>query len=323
MKILFVDCVAYKAYNYATPKKEGLGGSESTVMRIAHGLSQRNHEVFHYNRIDSARTQIEYSYGIGHLGANTPYPTPDVVIHIRCYTDPASWKARFPNAKHLIWYHDFPSQWITPADSDIDGVCVSHSHKINLERYMATVPGFIKRPIRVIYNPVVSYPVRHAKIPGRLGFFSSPERGLDRCYELYSMAKKIRPHLSFAYSNPGYFADGTLPDDAINMGQMAHPQVCEEISKCEVLFYPLARVVEAFGIVYGEANAMGTPVLACDLGAVREVLGNGNTILPTDASEEQIITALFEMMDKKPLVKADARFAIENVIDQWEYLLSQ
>ena len=320
MKIMFVDYVAYKPYSYATPKKEGLGGSESTVIRIAHGLAQRNHETFLFNRIDTARTQIDYIYGVGHLGSDTPYPTPDVVIHIRCGTRPTYWKERFPNAKHFVWYHDSPGPWLVKEESDLEAICVSHWQKMIYEKHIPTIPDFIKRPINVIYNPVIPYPVRHQVIPGRLGFFSSPERGIERCYELYVKAKKIRPELSFAFSNPGYFADVTLPNDAINMGQLSHPRVCEEISKCEALFYPFAFVPEAFGIVYGEANAMGTPVLACDLGAVREVLGTGNTILATDSTDEQIITALFEMLDSKPLVKADARFSIDSVLDQWEHL---
>ncbi len=321
MKILFVDCVAYKPYTYVTPTKEGLGGSESTVVRIAHGLAQRNHQVFLFNRIDTARTQIDYIYGIGHLGAETPYPTPDVVIHIRFGTQVAYWKECYPSARHIVWYHDFAGSWLTKEESDLEGICVSHWHKMNLEKYISTVPDFIKRPIYVIYNAVVTYPVLNKKIAGRLGYFSSPHKGLQRCYELYARAKKERPYLSFAYSNPGYFADEYLPAEAINMGQMIHSQVSEELSKCEVLFYPAATYPETFGIVMAEANAVGTPVLACDLGAARELLGNGNTILATDSTDEQIIAALFEMLDRKPLVMADARFSINSVLDQWEHLL--
>ncbi|MDX1922210.1 MAG: hypothetical protein SFW65_03650 [Alphaproteobacteria bacterium] len=324
MRILFIDCATYKPYSYETPKKEGLGGAEMITIRIAYGLAQRHHEVFIYNHTDLARAEIEYIYGIGHLGAQTPCPKPDVVIHIRCHTNPSHWKQLFPKARHVIWYHDRAGAWMNKNDSDMEGICVSHSHKINIEQYIPTVEGFIKRPIHVIHNPVVTYPIRQKKIPGRLGFFSAPYKGLERCYELYAKAKRIRPHLTFACSNPGYFANGSLPEDAFNMGQLNHRETCDEISKCEVLFMPVAIIPDSFGLVAPEANAMGTSVLACEFASVLEVASNcGNTLLPANATDNQIITALFELLDSKPLVKADKRFELESILDQWEHFLSK
>lgn len=321
MNILFIDYVAYKKYTYDSPKYEALGGTEASVVRVAHGLVQRQHHVFLYNHCDSQKSDIEYIGGIGHVGDQSSFPAPDAVIYIRCYTNQSLWRSKYPNAKHLIWYHDFGGKWLSAADSGMEGICVSHWHKMNLQEHIATIPDFIKKPIHIIYNPVIPYATRKPKIPGRLCFFSSPHKGLNRSYELYLLAKKQRPELSFVYSNPGYYADGNLQGDATNLGQLAHQRVCEEFSASEVTLYPVNFYPETFGISLAESNAMGTPVLACDLGAMREVLGMGNIILPVNASNEEILNALFEILDHKPLVTADARFSINTVIDQWEHLL--
>ena len=130
--------------------------------------------------------------------------------------------------------------------------------------------------------------------------------------------------MELVYANPGYLPskDFNSPD-VINLGELSHSKVLEEMSKCEVLFQTQRVFAESFGIVLAEANAMGTPVLSHNFGAASEVLmqaGNGvvNCNNPTTIED-----TLVRMLQKPQEVHLDKRFTIDEVGAKWDKLLGE
>lgn len=322
MNILFIDGVCPRPYTLRNLRNEALGGTESSVLRVAEGLKNAGHEV---SLLQHCRVAAEeFEEGIRHLTADSRLPQPDKVIHLRTATEVATWREVWPDAAHYVWLHDN----MLVAEPEMAGqelICVSQWHRAQVVRALPV--GWSGPLPSVIYNPVVtSGAKRRDKIPGRLGFFSSPHKGLSQVIELFLKAQAAIPDLSLIVANPGY-----LPDmhhaSIINLGQLNHRQTLEAMSRCQVLFYPQTVFPETFGLVMAEANYMGTPVLAHDMGAAMEVLGDVriNTFVNyvIDCTKSETVEKALDAILGRPLMvpEPDCRFSLENVIKAWEKLL--
>jgi len=106
----------------------------------------------------------------------------------------------------------------------------------------------------------------------------SPEKGIGT---LLSAWKTGRMHLGLKIIGDGPMADQVRSYSAGNAGVEylgAQPQdsVYREMAKAKFLVFP-SEWFETFGLTSVEAFAQGTPVLAADLGAVRELVVEGVT----------------------------------------------
>lgn len=324
MKVLFVDMAASKPYTMNTLRSYAMGGTEATVLRVAGGLAKEGFEVFLFEGCDANRAELTVD-GVRHI-PDTAMPDVDVCIHLRTALFIEGFKELYPKARHIVWLHDIvtePEPELVNAD---EVVCVSHWHLQQTCEAWPAEPAEFKA--RFIYNPVVvGGAKRHEKVPGRLGFFSSPHKGLKQTVELFQELRKKTPSLSLVVANPGYLPD-MVPDGVTFLGQLPHHRVLEEMSKCEALFYPQTVFPETFGLVLAEANAMGTPVLAHDFGAAREVLmathNNRRCNEVLDLNKEGYLeAALYRLRYAPPKAEADPRFSLENVLAQWKDLLNE
>jgi glycosyltransferase involved in cell wall biosynthesis len=93
--------------------------------------------------------------------------------------------------------------------------------------------------------------------------------------------------------------------------------------------FVLASAWEGMPLVVGEAMAMEKPVVATDVGGVRELVGEAGVILPAK-SPEALAEAMLEMMRSTPEARGAlgraareriaARFSIDAKADEWEAL---
>lgn len=319
MKILFIDSVCYKPYTCNTLRTEALGGTEATVLRVARGLAKVGHTVGLFELIDPHR-EVEVIDGVAHINDEADQQ-PDVVVHLRTARLVAPFREAWPDARHIVWMHDLgvTSRLTAEPLQGLEVVCVSDFHA---KQWLKAEGGSVKSVTR-IYNPVEVDSFRYPKAEGRLGFFSSPHKGLAQVISKFEEANKTRADkLHLVVGNPGYINQERLPifvpSDVTFLGELPHHKAMEEMSKCQALFYPQDLFPETFGLVLAEANAMSTPVIAHSFGAAAEVLQGVNTLhnvllKPGDG----VSKALDYCLSNGGLPKPDPRFEIDAVVSHW------
>jgi glycosyltransferase involved in cell wall biosynthesis len=93
--------------------------------------------------------------------------------------------------------------------------------------------------------------------------------------------------------------------------------------------FVLASAWEGMPLAVGEAMAMGKPVVATDVGGVRELLAEKGLIIPAKSSES-LADAMLEMMRKTDKERRGigrsareriaAQFSMDAKADEWELL---
>jgi glycosyltransferase involved in cell wall biosynthesis len=89
------------------------------------------------------------------------------------------------------------------------------------------------------------------------------------------------------------------------------------------VFYPQTVHAETFGLVFAEANAVGTPVLAHDFGAAREVLSNPEQLV--DGKDPRALIAKLRAWHDGARAQVAARpeFRASAVIAEWLRLVEE
>jgi glycosyltransferase involved in cell wall biosynthesis len=326
VKVLFIDTVAYKPYTFKTLANEALGGSEASLLRVAKGLAERGHEVAIFELL-RAHDDEEIQEGVRFVHDSSEL-NPDIVVHFRTSKLVDAMRQSYPKARPFMWTQDLGGPHL--ADEPLGAaeiICVSDFHK---EQFAEAAKRYCKEPhapISRIHNPVQIDGLRYPKVSRRLGFFSSPHKGLGGVLLAFQNARANRPNLELVVGNPGYItAPEILTEGVTFLGELPHHRVMEEMSRCELLFYPQTIFPETFGIVLAEANAMGTLVLSHRFGAAHEVLAegsNGGNYVTDCTHEENVARGLEVLLKSQAKVGLDPRFALSAVIDEWEKLLGE
>ncbi len=335
-----------------------MGGTESSLVRVAQGLSEK-HVVYvaHYAR----KHDYIHSPNLSFIGKKTLAKlNPDQFDRVIVLKQAPALKKiskKFVNAQFFLWLHDLPYrfitdpenrrhiQWIKESKCTVVGVSKSH-----IDLYSSMSDQQISTTY--IYNPIDENLKSDSSVavdPNRLLFYSSPHKGLNQVLESFRRAKKILPDLTLYVANPGYlklnprsrftyllesyihrlFWEGNpaVESEALNqqgvhvLGALSHQQVIEEVRKSCCIFYPQTMYPETFGLVYAESNAVGTPVLAHDFGAAREVLSSSDQLVNA-FDEQQVLDKLTRWTQgQRPQVSANPQVRLEKVISKWLRLL--
>jgi glycosyltransferase involved in cell wall biosynthesis len=318
--ILFTDFAASRGYTYNTLRSEALGGSEASLLRVAKLLGVDN-DICVYQNADPYRGEARID-GVRHIGQEGLTQSPDIVIHFRTGVLMQDMKEEIPNARHIMWAQDF---FVKPEDllclEGEEVVVLSQAHKLNLLQ-VCDIAKVSTKAIHVVPNPVEVDAQRQPKAGKRLGFFSSPHKGLSQVIEHFTALSKAYEGINMVYANPGYIPSLDAAGASItNLGMLRHSRVLEEMSKCDMLFYPQTVFPETFGIVLAEANAMGVPVLSHDFGAASEVLRQPGNIVADCNNFATIEQSVLTLLQDKPEPILDLRFEMQTVADMWRKLL--
>jgi glycosyltransferase involved in cell wall biosynthesis len=279
--LLFFDPLCPRPYGADSLRTGGLAGTEASTVRIAEALDAW---VAQHNRTE----------------AQGRYRPPSAVAHVRhvvVLRDPRALKdaARlFPGAHLTLWVHDriepgsSRARWFERAVPQLrllqpDIVCVSDYQRERVAATVAGLPGCEHLVVRRIYNPVddAIVPDGTPVDPGKLVFFSSPNKGLRFALDAFRALKRRMPDLRLCVGNPGYKSFNAAATPGVEwLGSLPHARVLAEVRAALCTFSPNFVIPETFGLVFAESRAVGTPVLTYDCGAAREVLGDPEELLP-------------------------------------------
>lgn len=250
----------------------------------------------------------------------------------------------FPKAKLFYWMHDIPSKRLWKYKRKLqrlgcDIIAISN-YQIELiekawrgnvwQRFIDKVVATKKPAIHVVYNPVDdklkpdNTPIKNNK----LLFYSAPDRGLEIILENFKAVKEKLNHFELHIAHPGYSSlddyQHLLKQPGINiLGSLSHDDIIKVVREAYCIFYPQAKKPECFGLVYAEANAVGTPVLAHAFGAANEILLNESQLINAKSPHEIIKRLDTWQQQGRPKVALDKKFRPNAVRKAWFDLLQQ
>lgn len=334
-RVLFVDAACPRPYSRRTLDEAALGGTEATVVRIATGLAARGRRVTVAQRgrraplLEADVEWIPYE----HCAEGPIAPGVGQVVVVRCAKLLRRLGRRHPGAGLYLWMHCFPGARLRgfgrlAVDAGAVVVAVSEHHRRALRDFLETHDPFIADRVRVVtlHNPIAEG-LRPDDTPvdrDALVFLSSPHKGLAEVGRIFALARQRIPSLRLRVCNPGYLDwKVPLPEGVVTLGKLPHAEAMRQTREAFCLFYPQTRFAETFGLVFAEANAVGTPVLTHPLGAAEEVLAQDPSQLVDASRPEQVIERLLLWRRAgRPRVTADPRFALQSVLTLWERLFS-
>lgn len=331
-RVVFLDVSCPKPYSHETLLNGPMGGTEATVVRVAEALAGSGRykaSVVQHNREAATYSPngVEYTgfFDAESLGGS------DVVVTLRDPKVTPFAIKRFPNAKPILWLHDFNAQAVVEDYPILEGtgihiLGVSRYHKTSIAdvllRQVADIKGVT---VGHIYNPIDdsllpdSTPINTHK----LVYFSSPHKGLEQTIKIFRNLREIDNKFELHVANPGYLPNAQdLPAGVINHGSLPHHQVMQHVREALCVFHLNKVFPETFGLVHAEANAVGTPCLTAPFGANPEVLTDKRQFLNV-LDDKMVIDRVIQWADdERPAVKGNMQFRMSNVLRAWEGLIN-
>lgn len=340
--ILLLDPDCPSEYTHSSLEQKPMGGTEATVIRVSRELAARGHKLVlaqgARGQAAAGPNRLEYKpfrlHRLNHLMSE-----PDAVILLNTPKLLKKVRRAFPEAKLYLWMHCFPgkrrrkliNKYVVAANARI--ITVSDTLRQHVYSCLKRYPEYGRHsnangrlaPVQTIYNPVddTLQPNGQTVDPTKLVFFSSPHKGLEQVLAIFKEVQKEFPHLRLCLANPGYWPmPKNLPEDSVeDLGSLLHADVIEHVREAFCVFYPQSRFKETFGLVFAEANAVGTPVITHDLGAAREVLINKEQLVDV-TDPQQVVNRLRSWIEEgRPRPELSNRFRLNQVASSWEALL--
>lgn len=335
MRLLFVDANCPNPYDERTLAREGLGGTEATVVRLARELAKR-HDV---SVAQKGRAGCYASPdGVRYTDFDTERPVtgkPQHVVLLNSHKLLKRVRNHYPEAKRYLWMHCLPgnnkkhlARWAQRYGYTL--LAVSKTHRDHIAGFLRSYQGNpqVETPPRLpelgyVYNPVAEDIDRlrlNAYDSNKLVYFSSPHKGLKQILGHFKKLRERCPQLELQLANPGYIAleDAGLPDGVLVLGSLPQREVLNHVRSALCVFNPQSSFSETFGLVFAEANALGTPVLAHDIGAAREILGGPEQLVDAQNSEAVINKVLSWRSGERPEVSINPEFRVSAVARAWE-----
>lgn len=333
--LLFYDISSPIAYSKLSFQQQALRGTEGTLVRIAHALSAEfDIAIAQHMRKKEENLFLDNVHYIDIETAHTLKP--DIVILLRDYLGLEIVGQRFPKARHFFWMHNMPPKQLRAQVAILkkyryEIITVSHFHRNVLikklrGKWYQRILNLTKKtiPVHVLYNPISDDLNPDATVvnPNQLFFMSAPYKGLPETLAMFEKVRQHFPEYKLLLANPSeQTVNADLPKNVEYLGSLSHDTLLHYLRSSFCVFYPQTKRVETFGLVYAEANAVGTPVLAHDFGAAKEVLSEPSQLID-GADIKSIIAKLNEWRTSRPTLAAKETFRLHNVMKSWRELLT-
>lgn len=327
--ILFLDNYCIQPYDLDIYKNSSVAGTSCSIIRVAEKLSEKIPVVIgQHKKSDITRSQnviygpFKSEYAKQKWHAVVILRNPKLALDVReTLSDVPMW----------LWMHDPIDYKMLPfleplAKKNIHLVFVSKYHqKMFTDLPMLYDPLIPQMPhSEVVYNPIEDelHPDSTPINKNKLVFASSPHKGLRYTLESFKELKKQYPQFELYVSNPGYMA---FPENVIPgvtyLGGIPYEQNIQHLRSALCLYYPNHAFPETFGLVFTDANAVGTPVITHPLGPAVEVLNDDRQLVNTHDVQALIDRVVSWHEGNRPQVSVNTEFRISQVAKRWEQLL--
>jgi glycosyltransferase involved in cell wall biosynthesis len=283
---LFFDPVCDRPYDSETLRRQAMGGTEATVVRVADALGAF---VVQHNRTTAS-------------GRYLPPRRDPAVTHVVVNRDAralATVRDLYPNARIHLWLHDrvrprskrarrLAADAAMLRELAVRVICVSDTQRHAVEAALRWMGVGDRVAACTIYNPVddALQPDGSPVDERKLVFLSSPNKGLKFTLDAFRAVRRAMPDMRLVVGNPGYKEDADARLDGVEyLGPQPQQRIHAEVRTALCTFFPNFVIPETFGLVFAESKALGTPVLTHDCGAALEVLGDPGQVLPVTAAK--------------------------------------
>jgi glycosyltransferase involved in cell wall biosynthesis len=136
------------------------------------------------------------------------------------------------------------------------------------------------------------------------------------------VARRVGMKLVLAAAEDDYYREKVAPHvdgtRIVYFGEADFAAKVKLYGGARALLYPV-QAREPFGLVLAEAMACGTPVVALDLGAVREVVDEGVTGMIFGSLDAMAanLTSVFTLDRRRIRERAVARFGVERMVNEY------
>ena len=350
--VLFWDPSCVRPYDTRTVLHEAIGGSESSLSRVADALDAY---VIQHNRPEAC-------------GRYRPPGRIPGITHVVISRDARALpgvREIYPDARYTLWVHDqinpgstrgrrLASMAAVLRDLSVTIICVSDAQRRGVEATLQRMDVGDRVRAHTIYNPVdgALTPDGSPVDRDKLVFFSSPNKGLKFTLDAFRAIRRQMPELRLLVGNPGYKIDKPARIEGVSwLGPQPQSRIHAEVRTALCTFCPNFVIPETFGLVFAESMALGTPVLTHDCGAASEIIGDREQVLPVTCWHRAYERALGGMSSRfrggparlaeqlglfdpyierirawragaRPHTGPDSRFALAAVADRWRALLA-
>lgn len=330
--VAFVDPMAPVPYDGSTSRRQGLGGTEQMVARLAVALASDRPVTV----AQGARRQLEASSGVvwHPMGEEILGLSPGTVVLVQHWKLLPRLRRAHPDATLLLWLHCFLGRHAgrrlgaVLEQTGAHVVCVSAAHARAVVAQLLASTGSPALGYRCgfVYNALEEElgPDRTIERDPRLLLsLSSRHKGQEQVLANFAAVRRHMPDMRLLIADPGYFGGTTERQPGVGvLGTLARPAALGWLARASCLFYPQSSFEETFGLVFAEANAVGTPVLAHPHGAAPELL-DARQLVDADQPDEVVRRLIHWRFDGPPRVELGETFRIGHIAGQWRELIDR
>lgn len=308
-----IDIFCGKALEEWTPDQvnaQGLGGSETAVVELARVFAN-------YTMPSGQRPRVRVNAEVDGVWDGVLYRHHTKFVPSQPRWLFVGWRNAavfdMPVEADLrwAWVHDVILPNLTPErDAKIDTYLVlSEWHKSNMKEHFPFVED---RKYAVVGNGLdpSRFSGSEERVPSRIVYASSPDRGLDRALAYFPQIKKAIPEatLEVFYGWSNYEKAGQRGDYRKKIermlqqpgvtfrGRVGQKDLARELMRAGVLLYPSHEFCETYGITFLEAQAAGCVPVTRDNGALPETNRYGFCLPNAEADITNYIEAIKEAM---------------------------
>jgi 2-polyprenyl-3-methyl-5-hydroxy-6-metoxy-1,4-benzoquinol methylase/glycosyltransferase involved in cell wall biosynthesis len=306
--------------------REGLGGSETAVVKLAEELVKKNLRVMVYGPSEGVWNGVYYRH-------YSKFHPQNPIFTFIAWRNPTMFDLPLNAQVKYLWAHDtdFGEGLTEERANKIDGVMALSTWHV--EHLSKTYP-FLGDKLFIVGNGID--PERFAgtedRIPTRFAYCSSPDRGLEQALDYWPKVRKAIPdaelHIFYGWINYDKMRRGRefknyigkLADQpgVVWRGRVGQKELARELMKCGGFFYPGPHPFEeTFCIAALEAQAAGAYPVTRDNGALTETNKFGNK-LPANSDAHDYIRCLTHAMtaDREPMIAWAKAQTWESVADR-------